>query len=75
MATVKGKSKWGFKIKGDWLFQSRQLMSQFSQLTKADLRFEAGKEDELLSRIGARLNKKREDVIAIIKKGLKIRSL
>jgi len=38
-------------------------------LTDADLKFEAGKENELLERIGKRLNKKREELINIIKKG------
>jgi hypothetical protein len=37
-------------------------------LTDADLKFEAGKENDLLQRVQTRLNKKREEVINIIKK-------
>lgn len=64
-----------FRITGDWLYQSRQLKSQFSVLTAEDLHFERGKEEELIKRIGARLQKTREDVILIIKAGLAIKSL
>lgn len=58
-----------FKVTGDWNTQSKQLKEKFSQLTDADLRFETGHENDLLSRIETRLNKKREEVINIIKKG------
>ncbi|MGL5892202.1 MAG: hypothetical protein ACRC3B_20075 [Bacteroidia bacterium] len=57
-----------FKITGDWAVQSKQLKEQFSQLTDADLTFEAGKEHDLLKKIETRLNKKRDEVINIIKK-------
>ena len=58
-----------FKITGNWGIQSKKLKEKFSQLTDADLKFETGKEDDLLKRVEARLNKKREEVINIIKKG------
>ena len=57
-----------FKISGDWNKQSEQLKDKFSQLTDADLKFEPGKENELLQRVETRLNKKREEVINIINK-------
>lgn len=57
-----------FKISGDWTKQSEQLKDKFSQLTDADLKFEPGKENELLQRVETRLNKKREEVINIINK-------
>ncbi|NGF76839.1 hypothetical protein G5B10_13210 [Fluviicola sp. SGL-29] len=57
-----------FKITGNWDVQSKQLKEKFSQLTDADLKFETGKENELLSRVENRLNKKRDEVINIIKK-------
>lgn len=59
-----------FKITGDWAAQSKILKEKFSQLTDADLKFEPGKEPELLTRIETKLNKKREEVINIINKGL-----
>jgi uncharacterized protein YjbJ (UPF0337 family) len=58
------------KITGNWDTQSKLLKEKYSQLTDADLKFEAGKEEELISRVETKLNKKREEVINIIKKGL-----
>lgn len=63
------KTAESFKIVGNWESQSKELKSKFSQLTDADLKFETGKEDDLLKRVETRLNKKREEVINIIKKG------
>jgi uncharacterized protein YjbJ (UPF0337 family) len=57
-----------FKITGDWKVQSKNLKEKFSQLTDEDLKFEAGKENELLTRVEARLGKKREEVIELVKK-------
>ncbi len=58
-----------FKIIGNWGDQSKKLKEKFSQLTDSDLKFETGKEDELLQRIETRLNKKRDEVVNILKKG------
>jgi len=64
------KSKIGsFKVVGNWDEQSNALKKEFSELTDADLEFETGKEFELLTRIETRLNKKRDAVIKILKKG------
>jgi len=59
-----------FKITGNWDAQSKLLKERFSQLTDADLKFETGKENDLLTRVQAKLNKKREEVISIIDKSL-----
>ncbi|WP_288983332.1 hypothetical protein [uncultured Flavobacterium sp.] len=58
-----------FKIFGDWKRQADKLKEKFPQLTDADLKFESGREDDLLKRVEARLHKKREEIINIIKKG------
>ena len=58
-----------FKITGDWNIQAKGLKDKFSQLTDADLKFEPGKENELLTRVESKLNKKRDEVISIIKNG------
>lgn len=58
-----------FKVTGDWGSQSKKLKEKFTQLTDEDLVFEAGKENEMLSRVEARLHKNREEVIGIIRKG------
>ena len=57
------------KMVGSWQNQSRILQAKFAQLTDADLHYEVGKEEELLKRIEARINKRREEVINIIQKG------
>jgi uncharacterized protein YjbJ (UPF0337 family) len=57
-----------FKITGDWAALSKRLKAKFSKLTDADLKFETGKEDDLLSQVQTRLNKGRQEVINIIRK-------
>lgn len=58
-----------FKITGNWDEQSSDLKEKYAQLTDEDLEFEPGKEDELISRVETRLNKDREEVINILRKG------
>jgi len=58
-----------FKMSGNWEQQSNLLKEKFPQLTVADLKFEEGKEIELLTRVQERLNKGRAEVINIIRKG------
>ncbi|HPH81660.1 MAG TPA: hypothetical protein PL185_03760 [Flavobacteriales bacterium] len=70
MEAIKNHSTENFKISGDWNVQSKNLKEKFSSLTDADLKFETGKENELLTRIETKLNKKRDEVINIIKKGM-----
>jgi hypothetical protein len=69
MENSTNKTTESFKIKGNWATQSKELKGKFSQLTDEDLKFEPGKENDLLKRVETRLNKKREEVINIIKKG------
>lgn len=66
MENTLNKTVGNYKITGDWNNQSKQLKEKYSQLTDADLKFEIGKEDDLLKRVETRLNKKREEVISII---------
>jgi len=56
-----------FKIT-NWNDSSKKLKEQFSQLTETDLKFETGKEEDLLKRIENRLSKKRSEVIDLINK-------
>ena len=69
MENSQNKTTEAFKITGNWANQSKELIGKFSQLTDEDLKFETGKENELLKRVETRLNKNREEVINIIKKG------
>ena len=57
-----------YVVIGNWDWQPKKLKEQFGQLTFKDIRFEEGKEDELVKRIGIRLNKTRQEVINILKK-------
>lgn len=70
MDKVQDKAQEGFKISGNWDKQTKVLKEKFPSLTDSDLKFESGKEDELVSRVGARLNKKNDEVINILKKDL-----
>ena len=58
-----------FTIIGNWATRSRLLKSEYIQLTNEDLKFEVGKEEELISRFETRLNKTREQIIEILQKG------
>lgn len=63
-----GRNAEPFKITGNWGKQSSQLKEKYNQLTDSDLKFEPGKENQLLDQIGTKLNKSRDEVIDIINK-------
>ena len=67
MDTTKNKNTEAFKVIGNWDAQSKELRQKYSQLTDSDVKFETGKEEELLTRLGTRLSKKREEVISILR--------
>ncbi|WKK74743.2 hypothetical protein QYS49_24065 [Marivirga salinae] len=66
MNTNESKSKDNFQISGDWDAQSQQLKSEYPQLTDSDLKYEKGKENEIIDRMENRLNKDRNTVLGII---------
>ncbi|MCF3107544.1 hypothetical protein LL912_02015 [Niabella sp. CC-SYL272] len=68
MYTGKITSNENFKMIGDWTSQSKTLKEKYPILVDADLKFEKGKENDLLARVGTRLNKKRDEVINILRK-------
>lgn len=68
METTQSKNGTTIKITGNWETQAKQLKQQFSQLSESDLKFEEGKEEELLTRLQTKLGKKRDEVISIIEK-------
>jgi hypothetical protein len=67
MDTTKTKNQEDFKITGNWEHQSKELKTKYSQLTDEDLKFEPGKENELLSRVQSRLKKNRIEAITLIR--------
>lgn len=74
MNNTVNKQESKFKITIDWIIQARQLKIKFFQLTDKDLKYEKGKENELLSRIEKRLNMSRYEVIELINGELPIRA-
>ena len=58
-----------FKIAGEWAPQARLLKEKFPQLMEGDLTFEPGKEEQLIAKLATSLNKNKEEVINIIRKG------
>jgi hypothetical protein len=66
METTQKKNVESFKITGNWDAQSKKLKSKFPLLTDSDVKFETGKENELLGRLEKRLSKNRMEVIEII---------
>ena len=55
-----------FRISDNWETKSKLLRRRYPQLTPSDLSFTAD-ENDLLERIQQRLNKKRAEVVEIIK--------
>jgi len=68
MDAKNNKSTEALKISGDWSQQADALKDKYPNLTDSDLKFERGREDDLIKRMELRLHKKREEVINIIKK-------
>ncbi len=60
-----------FKITGNWVEQAQALKDKFPKLTDSDVKFEVGKEDQLVTRLSTALNKKKEEIITMLKKGTK----
>lgn len=52
---------------GKWDWQPKKLKKKFSQLTLSDVTLVVGKENELLTRIGNRLNKTPYQVVYLLK--------
>ncbi len=75
MEAKSNKSTEVFKISGDWSQQANELKDRYPSLTDSDLKFERGREEDLIKRIVLRLHKKREEVINIDKKSTTCNSI
>jgi len=53
-------------IKGNWNEIKGKLKAKYAQLTEDDLRYEEGKEEELLGRIQKRIGKSKVELMNII---------
>ena len=70
MENSKNISTQPFQVSENWTAQSKELKNKYSQLTDSDLKFEKGKENDLLKRVESRLNKSRSEVINIFNKSI-----
>lgn len=59
-----------FRIPTDWEVKAKLLRRRFPQLTPSDLKIEKDDGNGLLKKLEKRLNKKREEIIEIIKSTL-----
>jgi len=55
------------EIKGKWNEVKGKIKQQYSDLTDDDLRYEEGKDDELLGRLQKKLGKSRDELVKWIK--------
>ncbi len=69
MEAKHNKSTETLKIAGDWSQQANDLKDNYPSLTDSDLKFERGREDDLIKRMALRLHKKRDEIVNILKKG------
>lgn len=53
-------------VKGNWNEQKGKLKAKFSNLTDADLHYEDGKKEQMLTKIEAKLGKTKEELATII---------
>lgn len=60
-----------FKFSGDWEKQSAALKVKFPKLTSEDVKFENGKELDLIKRLETKLDKGRNEVVDILKSNYK----
>ncbi|MGE5350676.1 MAG: CsbD family protein [Acidobacteriota bacterium] len=56
------------ELKGNWNIIKGRLKQKYGNLTDDDLRYEDGKDDELIGRIQKRTGQSREEIINYIKK-------
>ena len=61
------KSNELFKFSGNWDKQSKALKTKYPKLTSEDVKFESGKELELIKRLELKLDKDRNEVVGILK--------
>jgi hypothetical protein len=70
METAHNHTEEKFKITGNWTVQAKNLKEKYASLNDADLKFEVGKEADLIARLETKLNKKHDEVVNILKKGM-----
>lgn len=57
---------WKMKLKGNWNELKGKMKQAYGNLTDDDLKYEEGKDDELIGNLQKKLGKTKEDVITWI---------
>jgi uncharacterized protein YjbJ (UPF0337 family) len=57
---------WKLKTKGSWNEVKGKMKQEYADLTDDDLRYEEGKDDELLGRLQQKLGKTKDEIKAWI---------
>lgn len=55
------------EIKGNWNEMKGKLKQSYADLTDDDLKYQEGKEDELVGRIQKKIGKSRDEVVKMIR--------
>ena len=54
---------WKLKLKGDWNTTKGKIKQAYGDLTDDDLKYEEGKDDELVGRLQTKMGKTKDEVI------------
>ena len=54
---------WRLKLKGDWNETKGKIKQAYGDLSDDDLKYEEGKDDELIGRLQKKIGKTKEEVI------------
>jgi len=54
---------WKLKLKGDWNQTKGKIKQAYGDLTDDDLKYEEGKDDELVGRLQKKVGKTKDEVI------------
>ncbi|MEO6814152.1 MAG: CsbD family protein [Ginsengibacter sp.] len=54
---------WKLKLKGNWNETKGKMKQAYADLTDDDLKYEEGKDDELVGKLQQKLGKTKDDVI------------
>lgn len=54
---------WRLKLKGDWNQTKGKIKQAYGDLTDDDLKYEEGKDDELVGRLQKKVGKTKDEVI------------
>jgi Uncharacterized protein conserved in bacteria len=54
---------WKLKLKGDWNETKGKIKQAYGDLSDDDLKYEEGKDDELVGRLQKKIGKSKEEVI------------